>query len=91
MKESEVGQEAEFFREGAGNIAVVEVNACYHGEVRVVRCLCAEDAGVAADVGSHPVRGEAFWVGCYLVFPCLESYESLLEARIGERRKDLLK
>lgn len=82
VEEGEVSQEAKFFWEGTGDVAVVEVDASDNGEVRVVGRRCTEDTGVAADVGAYPVRGEVLWVGCDLVFPCLESYKGLLEAGI---------
>lgn len=55
MEETEVGEEAEVLRQGAGDVGVVEVDSGDCDDVGVIGCGCTVDSGVVADMGSIPV------------------------------------
>lgn len=82
MEEGEVCEAAKIFRQGPRDVSMVQVNARNNRNIRVIRCRCAVDAAVIADMGPFPVGCEVLWVGQDNMFPCLESYVSLLESGV---------
>ena len=85
MEQSKVGQEAEVVRQGARDVAMVEVDPSDSADVGVVEGGGAENAGVVADVGAIPIGSEVRWVFSDGMFPSLESGVGLKKSGVREK------
>jgi len=89
VEESEVGEQAKLLGEVSGNVAVVEVDSGDGADLRVVKGLSAENVGVVADIGPHPVEGKVFGIRENGLLPCLQRYVRVLQTVVLEAERGI--
>lgn len=66
-----------------GNVSMVDVDTGHRSFICAVGCRPTEDAGVATNVGSHPVSGDVVGIRVYGVLPSLQCDVSILQSRVS--------
>ena len=77
VKESEVGEETKLFRQGAGDVGMIQVNSSNCCDMRIVRCRSAVDPLIVADIQAVPVGSKVLGIRKNQMLPCLESCVSI--------------